>query len=68
MAKATEKVDSRKEGVLMIITVYGVIVFHLITWIAFDITKPIAAARVNYGENMLGFAYPAIPSRHEVPG
>lgn len=52
----------------MIITVYCVIVFHLITWIAFDITKPRAAARVNYGENMLGFAYPAIPSRHEVPG
>lgn len=52
----------------MIITSYGLIVFQLVVWfkIAF-ITKTRKAAKRKYGADMLGFAYPAIPTRHEVP-
>ena len=59
----SQKNNSESEGVLMIITAYGLIVFHLVSWIG--ITKPAKTAK--YICDMLGFAYPAIPSRHEVP-
>jgi len=53
----------------MIITAYGVIVFQLVTWIGVLVAKSSeAAADRKYGEDMCGFAYPVIPSRHEVPG
>lgn len=51
----------------MIITSYGLIVFQLVVWIALDITKPRKAAQRKYGVDMLGFAYPAVPTRHEIP-
>lgn len=66
--KAMENINSESEGVFMIITVYGVIVFQLVTWIGVLVTKSSeAAADRKYGEDMCGFAYPAIPTRHEVP-
>lgn len=51
----------------MIITAYGLIVFQLVIWIGDLFTKTSEAAKEKYGNDMLGFAYPAIPSRHEVP-
>lgn len=59
--------NSESEGVLMVITAYGLIVFHLVVWVGVLTTKSSKAAKRKYGENMLGFAYPAIPTRHEVP-
>lgn len=51
----------------MIITVYGLIVFLPVVWIGVITVKSRKAADEKYGVDMLGFAYPAIPSRHEVP-
>lgn len=50
----------------MIITIYGVIVFHPVERIAF-IKKSLKQALM-YGADMLGFAYPALRTRHEVHG
>lgn len=50
----------------MIITIYGIIVFQLVERIAF-IKKPLKEALM-YGTDMLGFAYPALRTRHEVHG
>ncbi len=49
----------------MIIIAYGLIVFQLVVWIGGLATKSSGAAE-QYGNDMLGFAYPAIPTRHEV--
>ena len=49
----------------MIITVYGVIVFYLVGRIALIQKVPKWAFR--YGEDMFGFAYPALRTRHEIP-
>ena len=51
----------------MIITSYGLIVFQLVVWIGVIFSKSSEAAKMKYGKDMLGFAYPAIPTRHEVP-
>ena len=51
----------------MIITSYGLIIFQLVVWIGVIFSKPSEAADEKYGVDMLGFAYPAIPTRHEVP-
>ena len=51
----------------MIITSYGLIVFQLVIWIGVTFSKSSEAADRKYGVDMLGFAYPAIPTRHEVP-
>ena len=51
----------------MIITSYGLIVFQLVVWIGVTFSKSSEAADRKYGVDMLGFAYPAIPTRHEVP-
>ena len=59
--------DSESEGVLMIITAYGLIVFQLVVWIGFNLSKSSKAANRKYGIDMSGFAYPAILARHEVP-
>ena len=48
----------------MVITTYGLVVFHLISWIGFDITKLFIAL---YDCDMFGIAYQAVLSRHEVP-
>lgn len=58
--------DSESEGVLMIITSYGLIVFQLVIWIGVTFSKSSEAAKRKYGVDLLGFAYPAIPTRHEV--
>jgi hypothetical protein len=50
----------------MIITAYGMIIFQLVDWIGFD-NSHLSVDREN-GNDMLGFAFQAIPSRHEVPG
>lgn len=50
----------------MIITAYGLIIFPLVVWIGVIVSKTGKEAE-RYGEDMLGFAYPAIPTRHEVP-
>lgn len=50
----------------MIITAYGLIVFQLVVWIGVAFSKSSEAAR-RYGIDMIGFAYPAIRTRHEVP-
>lgn len=48
----------------MIITSYGIIVFHLAIWIGvFQLSE-----RVRYIRDVSGLAYPAIVSRHDVPG
>lgn len=53
----------------MIITAYGLIIFQLVVWIGIEIfTKTRKLADRKYSEDMLGFAYSAIPTRHEVPG
>lgn len=51
----------------MIITTYGLIVFQLVFWFRIASAKSRKLAE-RYGVDMLGFAYPAIPTRHEVPG
>lgn len=51
----------------MIITTYGLIIFPLVVWIGVIVLQ-ISKSEERYGMDMLGFAYPAIPSRHEVPG
>lgn len=51
----------------MIITAYGLIIFPLVIWIGVIVSKTSKEAK-RYGMDMLVFAYPAIPSRHEVPG
>ena len=51
----------------MIITSYGLIVFQLVVWIGAIFSKSSEAAKMKYGKDMLGFAYQAIPTRHEVP-
>lgn len=50
----------------MIITAYGLIVFQLVLWFRIASTKTSEAENRKYGIDMLGFAYPAIPTRHEV--
>ena len=49
----------------MIITTYGLIVFQLAIWIGVTFSKSSEAADRKYGVDMLGFAYPAMPTRHE---
>lgn len=49
----------------MIITIYGIIVFQLVERIAF-IKKSLKKALM-YGADKLGFAYPALRTRHDVP-
>ena len=51
----------------MIITSYGLIIFQLVVWIGVTFSKSSEAAKMKYGKDMLGFAYQAIPTRHEVP-
>ena len=51
----------------MIITSYGLIVFQLVVWIGVTFSESSEAADRKYGVDMLGFAYPAIPTRHDVP-
>ena len=51
----------------MIITSYGLIVFQLVVWIGVVFSKSRKSADEKYGVDMLGFTYPAIPTRHEVP-
>lgn len=51
----------------MIITAYGLIVFQPVAWIGVLVTKSSEAAEEQYANDMLGFAYLAIPTRHEVP-
>lgn len=51
----------------MIITSYGLIVFQLVLWLGIAAAKSRKSAE-RYGVDMLGFAYTAIPTRHEVPG
>ena len=48
----------------MIITIYGIIVFHLISWIALNTKSLIKVSKEN--KNMVAFTYLAIPTRHEV--
>lgn len=50
----------------MIITMCGIIVFQLVDRIAF-IKKSLKQALM-YGTDMLGFAYPALRTRHEAHG
>ena len=51
----------------MVTTVYGLIVFQLVVWIGVEIfMKSIRLLDRTYGRDLHGFAYPAIPSRHEV--
>lgn len=50
----------------MIITIYGIIVFQLVERIAF--IKNSLKQALMYGADMLGFAYPALRTRHEVHG
>ena len=50
----------------MIITSYGLIVFQLVVWIGVIFSKSMKSAYEKYGVDMLGFAYQAIPTRHEV--
>lgn len=50
----------------MVITAYGLIVFHLVVWVGVLTTNP-SKVKIKYGEDILGFAYLAIPTRHEVP-
>ena len=50
----------------MIITSYGLIVFQLVIWIGVVAAKSRKAEKRKYGVDMLGFAYQAIPTRHDV--
>lgn len=58
--------DSEIEGVLMIITSYGLIIFQRVIWIGVVTAKSRKSADEKYGVYMLGFAYQAMPTRHEV--
>lgn len=49
----------------MIITMYGIIVFHLVERVA--ITEKSMKSVLRKCSCMLGFSYNAIPTRHEVP-
>ncbi len=49
----------------MIITIYGIIVFHLVERIA--IVKKSLKEALMYETDMLGLSYPALHTRHEVP-
>ena len=52
----------------MIITSYGLIVFQLVIRIGVCILSMKRNTEdENYNIDMLGFAYPSIPTRHEVP-
>ena len=51
----------------MITTSYGLIVFQLVVWLGDIFSKSNEAANRKYSVDMLGFAYQAIPTRHEVP-
>lgn len=55
---------SEHEGVLTMFEYFQLIVFQLVERIAF-IKKPLKQA---YRTDMLGFAYPALRTRHEVHG
>ena len=48
----------------MIITINGIIVFHLIEWIA--VVKKSLTRVYEESRNMLAFSYLAFPTRHEV--
>lgn len=61
-----EKKRSDTWVVLMIITIYGIIVFQLVERIAF--IKKSLKEELMYGADMLGFAYLALRTRHEVHG
>lgn len=61
------KFNLESEVVLMIITAYGLIVFQLVIWIGFSVTKTRQSAEERHRVDMLGLAYPAILARHEVP-
>lgn len=52
------------EGVLMIITYFGIIVFQLVERIA--IAEKSIKSVLGHCIDMLGFSYNAIPTRHEV--
>lgn len=49
----------------MIVTIFGIIVFHLVERIA--IAEKSMKSVLGHCADMLGFSYNAIPSRHEVP-
>ena len=49
----------------MIITICGIIVFHLVEQIA--LFKKTSIEVLRKCSRMLGFSYNAIPTRHEVP-
>ncbi len=49
----------------MIITYFGIIVFHLVEWI--DIVAKSSEAVTEEKHDMLAFSYLANPSRHPVP-
>lgn len=52
----------------MIVTVYGLIVFHLVVWIGVEILiKSRRSLDKEYGKDLQGFAFEAMRSRHEVP-
>lgn len=51
----------------MIITSYGLIVFQFVVWFRVATAKSRKSADGKYDNDVLGFAYPAIPTRHEVP-
>lgn len=55
---------AESEGVLMIITEYGIIVFQLMERIA--IVKKSSIEVNEESKNMLAFSYLVIPTRHEV--
>lgn len=53
----------------MIVTVYGLIVFHLVVWIGVEILiKSRRSLDKEYGKGLQGFAFQAMRSRHEVHG
>ena len=49
----------------MIITAYGLIVFQLVIWIGIVAAKSRKSGDEKYGADLLGFAYSAIPTRHD---
>ena len=52
----------------MIVTVYGLIVFHLVVWIGVEILiKSRRSLDKEYGKGFQGFAFQAMRSRYEVP-
>lgn len=50
---------------MIILTIYGIIVFHLTEWIC-EFGKSLTKALYGYGWNMLAFSYSAIPTRHDI--